>query len=370
MVMENGAKLTIEQQVDTVCEPPPPRKAWFCSTLLSDGRTVRLEAASSEGFMDMLAQASVGWVDYSAVDFDTEVPAVAQIFGFSKALVNSIICEPSVNYQDFDTEMGLRLPSVRVAQFDVKVHPLLMLLTKNFVMTIHPQETDTRFGRLRRYSGTTLKRIPPDLGLQDKLTLLIIRIIDENNDTNFQYLRRIEEHGDELNKDLASPVTPREMLGPKIYSMKHALIAYMDALWETADVINALRFGDADLLSDDQRLLDRVGVLAANVGRQIGLAEHMSEVLASGLEVMQTIYNNQLQVLNNRLSLVTAWLTVLGTAVLVPNTLATIFSNSAFDLGPGDLWWYLTLLVVSTIVSTWLAFSWVKRRGLMPRKLD
>jgi len=237
-------------------------------------------------------------------------------------------------------------------------------------MTIHPKETDIRFGRLRRYSGTMLKRVPLDVSLPDKLSMIVIRIIDENNDTNFQHLRRIEEHGDELNRDLSNPMTPRETLGPKIYSMKHALIAYMDALWETADVINALRFGDADLLTDDQRLLDRVGVLTANVGRQIGLAEHMSEVLASGLEVMQTIYNNQLQVLNNRLSLVTAWLTVLGTAVLVPNTLATIFSNGAFDMGPEDLWWYVCVLVVSTVVSTWVAFSWVKRRGLVPRKLD
>jgi len=370
MTVENGVKVVAEQQAANICEPLPPRKAWFCSTLTPDGRTLRKEAGSPDGFMEMLGEASVGWVDYSAVDFDTEAPAAAQMFGFSKALVTTIACEPTVNYQDFDAEMGLRLPSVRVAQFDVKVYPVLMLLTKNFVMTIHPQETDTRFGRLRRYSSTMLKRLPLDVTLPDKLTMLIIRIIDENNDSNFQYLRRIEEHGDELNRDLSNPATPRETLGPKIYAMKHALIAYMDALWETADVINALRFGDADLLTDDQRLLDRVGVLTANVGRQIGLAEHMSEVLASGLEVMQTIYNNQLQVLNNRLSTVTAWLTVLGTAVLVPNTLATIFGSSAFDMGPEDMWWYVGVLVLSTVASTWAAFSWVKRRGLIPKKLD
>jgi magnesium transporter len=363
-------KAALDPIAANVCEPPPPREAWFCAALAGDGSTTRRESESAEGFVEILAQASVGWVDYSAVDFDSEVLAVAAMFGFTKPLVNSLACNPQVNYQDFDTEMGLRLPSVRVAHFEVKSHPLLMLLSKNFVMTIHPQNTDTRFGRLRRYSDTMLKKIPFGVCKEDKLTYIIIRIIDENNDSNFQHLRRIEEQGDELNQDLMSPSTQRDMLAPKIYKMKHALIGYMDSLWETADVINALRYGDAELITNDPVILDRVGVLSANVSRQLGLAEHMSEVLASGLEVMQTIYNNQLQMLNNRLALIVAYLTILGTALLVPNTIATIFGNPAFNMGPQDVWWYTALLIGSTIIATALSFWWVRKRGWIPNKTE
>jgi len=152
--------------------------------------------------------------------------------------------------------------------------------------------------------------------------------------------------------------------------MKHALIGYMNSLWETVDVLHALRDGDAELITNDPILLGRMTVLADDVARQIGLAEHMSEVLASGLEVMQSIYNNQLQVLNNRLALIVAYLTILGTALLVPNTLATVFSNSAFDMGPQDIWWYATMLVVSTAVATWGSFWWVKKRGWVTGKVD
>ena len=95
----------------------------------------------------------------------------------------------------------------------------------------------------------------------------------------------------------------------------------------------------------------------------------MSEVLASGLEVLQSIFNNQLQALNNRMARVMTYLTVIGTAVLVPNTLATIFSNSAFNMQPDDLWWYVTLLVVSTVLSTWLVWLWVRKMG-WTRKMD
>jgi len=82
---------------------------------------------------------------------------------------------------------------------------------------------------------------------------------------------------------------------------------------------------------------------------------------------MQTIYNNQLQTINNRFALVMTYLTIVGTAVLVPNTLATILGNQGFNLGPGDIWWYLLLLVVSTVLATIGVWWWLKKRGWLPK---
>jgi len=86
-------------------------------------------------------------------------------------------------------------------------------------------------------------------------------------------------------------------------------------------------------------------------------------VMASGLEVLQTIYNNQLQALNNRLARVMAYLTVAGTALLVPNTIATIMGSSAFEMHPDDQWWYIGMLLGSTVISTYLVWLWVRRMG-------
>ena len=118
--------------------------------------------------------------------------------------------------------------------------------------------------------------------------------------------------------------------------MKHVLIIYLNALWASKDVIESLRYGDADLITDDEKLLGRIGILSDNIDRHIELSEQMSNVLASGLEVMQSIYNNQLQTMNNRFALVTAYLTVLGTAALVPNTLATIAGSGWLRHGSPD----------------------------------
>jgi magnesium transporter len=344
------------------------QKRWFCVGLLNSGQTMKQDADSPIPFLDIISRASITWVDYITADPMGDLPTVAAQLGFSERFIASVSPETQLNYQDFDTEMWMRFPSIQIRQTNVMALPLFVLIRKNVVFTVHASLVDKRFIRLRRYSDIILRKISLDLSPEDKLSLLLTRILDANNDSNFRHLRVIEELGDTLNNDLLSTKIKREQLGPEIYQMKHALITYMNSLWECVDVLHALRYGDAELVTNDERLLNLINVMIDEVKGQIGLAEHMSEVLASGLEVMQSIYNNQLQILNNRFSMVITYLTVIGTAVLVPNTLATIFGNSAFNMGPDDIWWYVILLVVSTVVATYLMWWWMKRKGYLPKQ--
>jgi len=336
---------------------------WFCAALLASGTTYRKDAESPAVFKDVLKDAVIAWVDCWTDNFEINALDAATQLGFSKELVVPLITEQHENYQDLGTEMGIKMASVQVKQFEVTIHPLILLLSKNFILTIHPRSVDRRFQRLRRYADTFLKKIPLAAVPEDRLTMLLLRITDETNERNFEHLRQIEDYSDDLNKDMMNPATPRETLGPKIYEMKHALVTYLNALWQTVDVFHALRYGDAELITDNVRLLHRMSLQSDDVNHQISLAEHMADVMASGLEVLQTIYNNQLQALNNRLARVMAYLTVAGTALLVPNTLATIMGSSAFNLQPDDQWWYITLLVTSTAIATYLVWLWVRKMG-------
>jgi len=348
-------------------------KPWFCVAVLRPGELFKESAETPAAFLSVLANAGIAWVDYVArgTDFDAQAVAAATQVGFSRELVSSLVsAEWHSTYEDRETELGMKMPSIQIRQNEVEPHPLVLLVKKNFVLTIHPVNVDRRFGRLRRYSDTVLKKIPTAAPAIDRLTLLLIRIVDHNNDRNFEHLRQIEEQGDQLNEIMTDPYTPRSKLGPEIYHLKHTLITYLNALWNTVDVLHTLRYGDAELITDDTALLEKLGVLGEDVNRQIELAEHMSEVLASGLEVLQSIYNNQLQNLNNRLALLMTYLTIIGTAVLVPNTLATMMGNSVFNIGPEDLWWYLILMIGSTALATGLVYWWVKRRGWIPKKED
>ena len=147
--------------------------------------------------------------------------------------------------------------------------------------------------------------------------------------------------------------------------MKHALITYMEALWASLDVVHYLRYGDAEMITDDPIILQKVGMLSGDLTRQISISEQMSSVLASGLEVMQSIYNNQLTQLNNRFSLLAVWMAILGTAFLVPNTVATVFGTPIAS----HLDWktQLWIVVISTLVSVFLVYWIMKRKGLFPK---
>jgi magnesium transporter len=346
------------------------QKRWFCVGLFPSGKAFKQDAESPIPFLDVMNRSVISWVDYMTDDPCRDIPMVAAQMGFSEPFIASAIGDTPISYQDFDSEMWLKLPSIQIRNTDVKAYPLFMFIRKNIVFTIHVSLVDKRFIRLRRYSDTILRKIVVDSRQQDKVTTLMIRIIDANNDSNFRHLRVIEESGDDLNEDLMSPKTDRTKLGPKIYAMKHALITYMNALWDSVDVLHALRYGDAELITDDEKLLELLSVMTDEVKGQIGLAEHMSEVLASGLEVMQSIYNNQLQILNNKLAMVVAYLTIAGTAILVPNTIATMLGDGVFNIGPQDMWWYAPLMIGATLLATIGSWLWVKKSGWIPKKPD
>jgi magnesium transporter len=341
----------------------------FCVSLDKDGTTRETEARYVKDFLEIIGSSSVSWVDYIVEDLKTDAPKLASVLGFSDQLVSTLLKNERSGYEDLDNEIGLLLPSIIVKGFEVNISYLLILMRGGLLITVHTTEVK-RFFRLRRYAKIFMRKIKPALPAKDKLTMVLLRIIDENNARNFDHLREIEENSDKVSEKLSDVKHPREEIGKDIHMMKHALITYLNGLWETVDVLNTLRYGDPELLSDDPKLLQRMGGLVVEVNYQIGLAEHMSEVLASGLEVMQSIYNNQLQILNNKLALLVAYLTVIGTAVLVPNTLATVLGSDAFALTKDDQWWYVSLITASTILSIVVSYWWVKSKGLLPEKPD
>ena len=345
-------------------------KRAFCMSLqVSGGKPLKLIGDSSHDFMPLLRDSSMAWLNFPVKDIRKDADMIAISLGFSSSLVPNILSNYLSAYEDYDTEMGLMLPAVTVKKFDVTVNPILILIRKDIIVTIHDENVN-RLIRLTRYADAFMRKIKPNLIQQDKITIILTRIIDENINMNFEHLREIEAQGDELSKILTDTETPRAKVAPEIYNMKHALICYMNTLWATLDVVNSLRHGDAELITDSPKLLARVGILSDDVNRHIALSEHMSDVLASGLEVLQTIYNNQLQTLNNRLALIMTWLTILGTAVLVPNTIATVLGNSAFNIGHEDRVLYVSFLTITTIVPTWIVYWWIKKKGLLPLKVD
>jgi magnesium transporter len=335
--------------------------AQFCAALMQTGECTRVEYNSTAELKPVLENAKIAWINYLVDDLKTNGDEVATSLGFTSGLVGKLLEGTGYSeYIDNDVELALLVPAVTVKNLEVQVNPLIILMRKGLILTMSGTEV-IRLVRFSRYADTFLRKIPTNVLCQDALTMVLIRILDENNDRNFDHLREIESQADELHKDLMDPKTPRTRIGPAIYNMKHALVVYMNALWGSLDVVNSLRYGDAEVITDDEKIIERITMLSSDINQQIGLSEHMSEVLASGVEVLQTIYNNQLQMLNNRFAWVGTWLAVIGTALLVPNTLATIYGTKVGDNLSYEF--ILYSLTLGTLFSALVVFAVLKWKG-------
>ncbi len=350
-------------EVDSGQRPKHPRA--FCVSLLNTGKPVRVVGNSATEFISTLQDSTLAWMNFTVDDVEKEASDIAVRLGFSASLIPMVMKGYYAAFEDRDTEMAIMVPAVRITGLDLRIYPLILLVRKDLIVTIHSCDIE-RLILFSRYADTFLRKLPHDMPQADKLTLTLVRILDENNSFNFEHLREIEEQSDEMSEILLDPNAPRLEIGKNIYKMKHTLIAYLNTLWRTLDVLHSLRYGDAQLVSDNSKTLAQIGLLVEDVNRQISLSEHMSEVLASGLEVMQALYNNQLQILNNRMALTMTWLTILGTAVLVPNTLATIF-GFVFNVEPKVLVWTMSVMTFATVGATYLAYWWVKRWVQLPK---
>ena len=79
------------------------------------------------------------------------------------------------------------------------------------------------------------------------------------------------------------------------------------------------------------------------------------------LRMLQTMFQANLQSVSNLMTSVLLWLTIFGTAILLPNTLATIFGIPYLPIDPsGNSWiWIAALLVLSSVLGTWIVYYYV-----------
>jgi len=335
-----------------------------CVALPHVGKPVRVLGNNVSEFISTLQTSTMAWINFTVDDLEKDGSEIAVRLGFSDSLIPAVMKGYYASFEDRDKEMAIMVPAVKIQKLDLKAFPLIILVRKDLIVTIHSCDVE-RLIQFSRYADSFMRKLPTGMPQPDKLAMLLVRILDENNTYNFELLRDIEEQADSMSEMLLDQNVRRLDIGKRIYEMKHTLITYLNTLWRTLDVLHSLRYGDAELISDDPKSLAQIGLLADDVNRQIALSEHMSEVLASGLEVLQTLYNNQLQILNNRMALTMTWLTILGTAVLVPNTLATI-AGSFGGMSTNNLIFYIFLLVWSTGISTAMAYWWVRRKVQLP----
>ena len=108
------------------------QKRWFCVGLYPSGKSFKQDAESPMPFLEIMNRSVISWVDYITDDPFKDIPMVAAQMGFSEAFIASLSGDTPLNYQDFDTEMWMRMPSIQIRGVDVKAYPLIDVDSKKY----------------------------------------------------------------------------------------------------------------------------------------------------------------------------------------------------------------------------------------------
>ena len=295
------------------------------------------------------------WIECVVDDIVTETPKILEKLNIgmdSSTLLSGYLTE----YEDAGDTLGIMVPFIFTGENRTQTSPCLIFMKKDLILTIH-DDYGGKITKLYNYSNSLMRKLPqtPD-SWAERQTMLLFRLLDEVSETNFSALRTIVERAEQIEIDLAGSRQIHRDLSTELSNMKRSLLSFLNAVWATHDTVRNLKYGDPDMLTDDDDILEKFEVILATLDRQIQMAENVMEVISTGITVIQTESTNQLTKL-------IVWLTVAATAVLVPNTLATIFGIPGLEFS----WvWVVPVLIIATALSSIITFRWTKQYRILP----
>jgi len=317
-----------------------------------DGTLKRYPNIKIELIDSKLKEFNMSWLEFIVDDVSSDAEEITLKLNLQLDS-NSVLNGYYSNYEDIGTLLGVTIPLIQIKGGHVSPSPVLIYVSENSIISIHDEGSE-RMMNLSSSSEGFLKNLPNKEGdLPERLSILLARIIDEISERNYDTLRVLVERAQSIELELGGEksVTAKD-ISLEMSKIKRAILTFLSAIWATHTTIHSLRHGDADVLTDRPELLSRFDIVLDDINRQIQLAEQILELLSTGVNVIQTQ-------LTNRMSTIIVWLTVIGTAVLVPNTLATIFAivpNSHLFLRE-----MLVAIVLSTVLGSVLSYFAAKR---------
>ena len=311
---------------------------------------IKLEEAAQT-----LSIGNLTWIECVVDDIVDETPKILEKLNIKmdpKILLSGYVTA----YEDVGDTLGIMLPFIVTGDSRTQTSPILIFMKKDLIVTIH-DDYGGKITKLNNYSTSLMRKLPkePDQWA-DRQTILLFRLMDEVSETNFSSLRTIVEQAEQLEIDLAGSRQSDRDVGYELSNMKRSLLTFLNAVWATHDTVRNVKFGDPDMLTDDDDILEKFEVILGRLDRQIQMAENVMEVISTGVTIIQTETSNKLTKL-------IVWLTVAATAVLVPNTIATIFGIPDLQIS----WiWVIPILVISTFISAFITYRWTKQWRVNP----
>ena len=314
--------------------------------------SITLEDAVAEYVVE---SGTLTWIECVVDDIVNETPGILEKL--------KIDMDPSVllsgyitAYEDIGDTLGIMLPFIITGDSRTQTTPILIFMKKDLIVTIH-DDYGGKIAKLYNYSNSLMRKLPKESEQwANRQTILLFRLMDEVSETNLSILRTILEQAEQLEIDLSGSRQTDRNVSDELSNMKRSLLTFLGAVWATHDTVRNVKYGDPDMLTDDDDILEKFEVILGRLDRQIQMAENVMEIISTGVTVIQTETSNKLTKL-------IVWLTVAATAVLVPNTIATVLGIPDLNV---SLTWVIPILIISTVISAVVTYRWTKQWRVNP----
>ena len=323
--------------------------------IAEQGVPYKKESIQLEEAAQTLSIGNLTWIECVVDDIAAEAPKILEKLDIQ--MDPSVLLSGYVSaYEDVGDTLGIMLPFIVTGDSRTQTSPVLIFMKKDLIVTIH-DDYGGKITKLYNYSTSLMRKLPKEPEQwAARQTILLFRLIDEVSETNFSGLRTIVEQAEQIEIDLTGPRQVERDVGFEISNMKRSLLTFLNAVWATHDTVSSIKYGDPDMVTDDDDILEKFEVILGRLDRQIQMAENVMEVISTGVTIIQAETSNKLTKL-------IVWLTVAATAVLVPNTIATIFGIPDLQLS----WsWVIPILLVSTLISAVVTYRWTKQFRVNP----
>ena len=318
---------------------------------LLEGTPFKKPTVEMDELPGIISAGHLTWIECVVDSIIDDSPKILEKLGITMD-ASTLLSGYVSSYEDRGDTLGLMIPFVVPGNNKTLTAPILIFMKKDLIVTIH-DDYGGKITRLYNYAPTVLRKLPKEVdSWADGQTILLARIIDEICESNFSILRLIVERAEQFEIDIAGSRQVTRDISLELSNMKTSLLTFLNAVWATYDTVHNLKHGDADMVSDDEIILGKFEVILGRLDRQIQMSENVMQMVATGVNVVQTEVTNKVTIL-------IIWWTVAGTAELVPNTIATVFGlypNHETVFFP-----IVATVVGSAILATAVAYFYVRK---------
>jgi len=236
------------------------RKTVSMAGIAEQGDPLKKESIKLEEAAQTLSIGNLTWIECVVDDIVSEAPKILEKLDIKmdpKVLLSGYVSA----YEDVGDTLGIMLPFIVTGDSRTQASPDLIFLKKDLIVTIH-DDYGGKITKLYNYSTSLMRKLPKEPEQwADRQTILLFRLMDEVSETNFSSLRTIVEQAEQLEIDLAGSRQAERDIGFEISNMKRSLLTFLNAVWATLDTVRCVIFGDPDMQTDDDDILEKFEVI-------------------------------------------------------------------------------------------------------------